>query len=235
MRDGRHGAKGTVEAWDLPTRLFKWMLVLLVAMAWLSDKYGVATPEWHKWNGYTILVLIVFRLLWGFFGGVTARFSSFFPTPQRIFGYCGALVQGRKLPYLGHNPLGACMVLLLLAAVFCQAVLGLYSADPDRLVIEGPLSGTLSDASVDEASHVHRLGFDFLLILIGLHVLANLAYDLIGKEGMIRAMVVGRKPAALYADMPRSAPGSLWLAFTCLIAAVILVFGGIFLLGGRSL
>ena len=227
--------KTTVQAWDLPTRLFKWLLVLLVLLAWASNKYGSATPAWHIWNGYAILVLIVFRVLWGFFGGSTARFSAFVGSPSAAFAYLRAQGRGLKLRYLGHNPAGAWMVLALLAAIAAQACLGLYSADQDRLIIEGPLAKTVSDQTVDFAAHWHRLGFNLILALITIHIAAALIYDLFGRSGLIRAMVTGRKPAAAYQDMRETLPGSPTRALIALLAAIAIVFGGIDLFGGNPL
>jgi cytochrome b len=222
-----------VKAWDLPTRLCKWALTLLVPLAWISNKYGAATPRWHIWNGYCVLVVVTFRLLWGFFGGKSARFSSFVRWPSAGFAYLRGKWRGEKPTYLGHNPLGACMVLTLLAALAIQAILGLYSADEDRLIIEGPLAKTVSDSSVDFAAHWHRLGFEIILVLISIHVTAVLAYDLLGRAGLIRAIITGKKPAADYRDMRHSEPASWWRALFCLVAAVVIVFGGIGLMGGN--
>lgn len=235
MAPARSPAAEQVAAWDLPTRLFKWSLVFLVAMAWISDKFGGSIPVWHKANGYAILCLIVFRLLWGFVGGSTARFSSFLPTPRRVFGYAAGLAKGAPPRYLGHNPLGALMILALLAILAAQGVLGLYSGDADRLVIEGPLAATVPDAAVAQATRLHRLGFDLILILVSLHVSANLAYDLFKKEGLIRAMIVGAKPAGAYVDAPRAAPGSMLAAAACLAVAAAIVFGAIAAMCGRFL
>jgi len=223
----------TVRAWDLPTRLSKWALVLLVVLAWTSNKYGTAVPFWHVWNGYAILVVVVFRLLWGFFGGSTARFSAFIASPRGTLAYLRGQFAGTPRRYLGHNPIGAWMALGLLAALAAQAALGLYSADADRLIVEGPLAKTVSDAAVDFAAHWHRLGFNIILALVTIHVAANLAYDLLGKYGLIRAMVTGRKPAAAYQDMREATPGSPMRALLCLVAAIAIVFGGIFALGGN--
>jgi cytochrome b len=227
--------KREVKAWDLPTRLFKWLLALLVLMAWISNKYGGAVPHWHIWNGYAILILIVFRVLWGFFGGSTARFSAFVASPSAALAYLRGQWRGMRLHYLGHNPAGSWMVLALLAALAAQACLGLYSADQDRLIIEGPLAKTISDQAVDFAAHWHRLGFNLILLLVTLHIAATLAYDLLGKYGLIRAMVTGRKPAAEYQDMQENAAGSKIRAAICLLAAITIVFGGIYLLGGNPL
>ena len=224
-----------VVAWDLPTRLFKWSLVALIGLAWASDKYGGSVPAWHKANGYAILTLVVFRLLWGVFGGSSARFSAFLPTPRKLSAYVGAAFAGRPLHYLGHNPVGSLMVLALLAAVGAQAVSGLYSADPDRLFIEGPLAATVSDAAVETASRLHRLIFDAILVLAAFHVAAVLYYDLVRREGLARAMVAGVKRRAAYADMAECAPGRLFAAAACLAGAAALVFGAIIALGGRGL
>jgi cytochrome b len=224
-----------VTAWDLPTRLFKWTLVALVAMARISNKYGSAVPEWHKATGYAILTLVVFRVLWGVVGGSTARFSMFFPHPKRTLVYAGAFLLGRARPYLGHNPIGAIMILTLLTGLAFQAVCGLYAADPDRLIIEGPLAATVSDSLVDQAARWHRWGFNALLILISIHVTANLFYDLFKKEGLIRAMFSGTKPKRLYEDAAETKQGSILSAAICLAVAVAIVFGGIAAAGGRHL
>ena len=235
MAHAARAADATVRAWDLPTRLFKWLLTLLVCLAWVSNKFGAAVPSWHVWNGYAILVLVVFRILWGVFGGSTARFSAFIASPRAAFAYLRGQWVGKARAFLGHNPLGGWMVLALLAAVGTQALFGLYSADQDRLIIEGPLAKTVSDGAVDFAAHWHRVGFNLILALVTVHVAANLAYDLVGKYGLIRAMLTGRKPRADYQDMPEAVPGSLERAFLCLLAAIAIVFGGILVAGGSPL
>jgi cytochrome b len=114
-----------------------------------------------------------------------------------------------------------------------QACLGLYSADADRLIIEGPLAKTVSDASVDFSAHWHRVGFNIILGLVTLHILANLAYDLLGRYGLIRAMLIGRKAPGDYHDMREARAGSPVAALICLAAAIAIVFAGIFALGGN--
>jgi len=222
-----------VKAWDLPTRLFKWLLVLLVVLAWVSNKYGGAVPLWHKANGYAILVLIVFRILWGFAGSSTARFGAFLKGPRGVLSYAAALIKQKRQPYLGHNPLGGWMIIMLLAALGLQGVLGLYAADEDRLIIEGPLAKTVSEAAVDGAAHFHRLGFDLIVCLAAIHIAANVLYDLAGKSGLIRAMISGRKLKAAYIDQPSLVTAGRGTALLCFIAAVTAVFGAIVLLGGN--
>jgi cytochrome b len=208
---------------------------LLIIDAWTSNKFGSATPYWHKWNGYFILVLIVFRFLWGFFGGSTAVFSSFIASPPRIAAYARCLISGKAGLYLGHNPIGGLIIAVMLSLVAFQCTTGLFSSDPDHLIIEGPLAFKLSDASVDQVSRLHGLGFNLILGLSILHIAGNLFHDLFKKEGLILAMLTGRKRAAVYTDQSAAKFGSVRTALLCLGFAVLIVFGTIFALGGKLL
>lgn len=224
-----------VLAWDGPTRIFKWLLVALVVDGWVSNTYGADFPDWHKWNGYAVLVLIVFRLIWGFVGGSTARFSSFVAGPAACIAYLRAQFTGRPAKYLGHNPLGGWMIMALLAIVAAQGLTGLYAADQDRLIIEGPLAKTVTDAAVDFAARWHHRIFDAIEILAVVHIAVNVLYTFVKRDPLIPAMVTGAKPAENYADMPAAVPGSWARAALCLVAAIVLVFGAITLAGGRVL
>lgn len=226
-------ARGQVLAWDGPTRAFKWGLVALVFCGWLSNKIGGSVPAWHKWNGYAILTLIVFRLLWGVVGGSTAQFKNFLRGPGAAFAYLRGALTGRPQPYLGHNPLGAWMVAALLALLLAMGVAGLYAADEDRLIISGPLARTVSEGWVDFAARWHHRLFDLLKIVIVVHVAANLFYQFVKKDPLIHAMATGRKPAAAFVDQAEARPGSWSLAVLCLLAAGGLVFGAIVALGGK--
>ena len=220
-------------AWDGPTRLFKWSLVLLVFDGWLSNAVGGAYPAWHKWNGYLALTLILFRVLWGFVGGSTARFTNFIALPGRAFAYLRATLAGRPQKYLGHNPLGGWMVMALLGLVGLQAVSGLFAADEDRLVIDGPFVKFVSDATVSFAAKWHHRIFDAIEILVLLHVAANLFATFVKREPLIQGMATGYKPVEPYADEARARPGSWAAAATCLAIAAAVVFGGILAAGGR--
>jgi cytochrome b len=226
-----------VLAWDLPTRIFKWGLVFLVADAWASNKWGANYPYWHKWNGYAVLVLIVFRLLWGFAGGSTSRFAAFVRGPRKALAYGrDILIAGRARRFLGHNPLGTYMILALMGALAFQAVLGLYSADEDRVIIEGPLAKTVSDAAVDRAAWLHSYWFYYaILTLVCVHVAVNLAYGFIKRDPVIQGMITGVKPRVDYEDMNEARPGSWGTAVLCLVAAIAIVFGGVVALGGDPL
>lgn len=223
----------SVLAWDLPTRLFKWSLVACVFLAWATDKFGEDEPYLHKWVGYAVLVLIVFRLLWGFVGGSTARLSAFVTWPWTAVRFFIKQLRGSSLPFLGHTPIAGWMILALMSVLAVEGTLGLFAADPDRLIIEGPLTDMVSDETIHAASSLHRLGFDLILVLAGMHILANLIYDVFKRKGYIKAMITGRKSAGDYVDFAEATPGSVWKALICLAAAATIVFGGIFALGGH--
>jgi cytochrome b len=227
-----------VRVWDLPTRLFHWTFVTLILCAWVSSEFASKindpTLKWHRWNGYAILVLVVFRLIWGFAGSSTSRFSSFMRWPRVALSYGLDVLRGRERPFLGHNPLGSWMVLMLLGAVAAQSVLGLYTLEHNDITA-GPLNRTISEETSKVVGWLHVRGFNVILALAALHVLANSLYQIVKKDPLITAMVTGVKPARHYEDGPEAAiaRNSGLRALACLVAAVTLVFGGILLLGGR--
>ena len=229
-RAAESAAPSTLLAWDLPTRVAKWLLAVLVGLAFASKYYGDVGLVWHQWNGLAILVVIVFRLFWGLIGGSTARFAGFLYGPGRWIGYVASMLRGRAQHYLGHNPVGGWMVIALLAVVAAQGVSGLFSSDD--IIVYGPLTNVVSDGTISRASALHGTFFQILLWLIGIHVAANIAYSVFGRDNLILAMLTGRKPAAPYADKAPATPGSMVLALACLIAAMGVVFGGIALAGG---
>ena len=119
----------SVKVWDLPTRLFKWLLVGFLITAWVSSGFSDPNMTVHKAAGYGVLVLAVYRLLWGIFGGTTARFSNFVSSPRAIVAYLRSLRRRRAKAYLGHNPAGGAMVLALIVACVIQPFLGLFASD----------------------------------------------------------------------------------------------------------
>ena len=223
----------TVLAWDLPTRLFKWSLVACVIAAWLTNRYAVQQPYLHVWNGYAVLILLVFRLFWGFVGGTTSRFSAFLAWPWEALRFLLAQLRGRGRAYLGHSPASGQMIAMLLVCLLAQASLGLFSADPDRLVVEGPLAATVGEATVARLSSLHRYGFDIIAALATIHVFVNVSYAAFTRKGFLTAMITGRKATSAYVDEAEARPGSLVAAAACLLCSIVVVFGGIYAFGGR--
>jgi cytochrome b len=236
----RNDLAASVRVWDLPTRVFHWSLVLCLISAWVSYRYseelGDYTMRWHRWNGYAILVLLVFRVIWGITGSSTSRWSAFVRWPWTVARYALDLVRGHDRHFLGHNPLGTYMVLALLAAVAIQSTLGLFIVEHNDSGAYGPLYVLVSEVTYKKLSRWHSWVFYWMIIpLIGLHIAANMAYGLIKKDPLIRAMVTGKKPAANYEDATEAviARDVILRALRVLVASAALVFGGILLLGGK--
>jgi cytochrome b len=225
-------AAAKVLAWDLPTRLFKWALVVAVVVGWATDKIGGGNPTVHVLNGRFVLTLVVFRVMWGFVGGSTARFSGFVPSPGTSVAYGLALLKNREGHYLGHNPLGAWMVLALLGLAGAMALTGLFNADVDRMIIDGPLAKTVSDATVTLAHKLHHRIFDLLLIGIVLHLAAVVFHAVVKKERLVPAMITGKKPAGAYVDGRQASAGSIGLAIGCFAASWAIVHLAIRAAGG---
>lgn len=195
--------------WDLPVRLFHWLLAVLIAFSWWTVHHH--HTDWHIWSGCAILTLLIFRILWGFVGSSTARFSSFVRGPRAIATYWRGKWVG-----IGHNPLGALSVLVLLFAVAVQVGLGLISEDEDGIYM-GPLAGLVSTDTSDKARDIHELWFNVILALIALHVLAIVYYRLRGKK-LTLPMITGRAEVA-----PGTSPirrGKWWVALICLAIGV---------------
>ena len=203
-----------VKVWDLPIRLFHWLLVLGIFAMWLTadvlDRLGL-----HMVIGLALIGLIVFRLVWGFIGSDTARFRQFVKCPRSVLRY---LREPKRGVWLGHNPLGALSVLALLASLIVQLITGLFAND--QIYNEGPLSDYVSERSQDLFSAIHQINFYVLLGLIGLHLLAIAYYQIKKKEPLVAAMISGQrelKPEdTVLNPNPRFAG---WIAF--LIAAAL--------------
>jgi cytochrome b len=220
----------TVRAWDVPTRLFHWTLVTLIILAPLTANSGDPLKTNHKYVGYAILTLVLWRLLWGFFGSSTSRFRAFFPWPWKVLPYLFGLLRGQKAHYLGHNPLGSVMVMLLLAAALVQGTAGLFTTD--KVVTAGPLYPLGSTAWNSLAAAYHSYGFIVILSLAGLHVLANLLYSAFSGVNLIGAMVNGKKPEKEYVDERQVEARPVALALGLLILSAVVVIGGIWAVGG---
>ena len=155
-----------VPVWDLGIRFFHWALVILVTTSVVTIKLDALT--YHTWSGYGVLTLLVFRLLWGIFGGTHARFASFVAGPGRVLAYLkDVFKRDRHVGWLGHNPLGALSVLAMLAALLFQAVSGLFTNDDD-FAFEGPLYKWAGKEISDRLTHWHHFNETIIYVLVGL-------------------------------------------------------------------
>ncbi len=207
-----------VRVWDVPTRIFHWLLATLVAGAYIAQETGQL--ERHMTIGYVVLTLVLFRVLWGFVGSEPSRFGAFVPTPGRLRHYVAGLVRGRPPKIAGHNPLGAVIIFAMLALVAFQAATGLFANDD--IFTEGPLAKLVDDDTSDRLTDLHETSFYVLLALIGVHVAANISYELFLRQPVIQAMISGWKPLPERVRAPRLRP--LWVALPVVAVAAVTVW-----------
>jgi len=200
---------GKQPVWDLPVRLVHWTLAGLVVFSWWSVHNH--HTDWHIWSGIAILTLLLFRLMWGFVGSSTARWTGFIRGPRTVVDY----LRGRWTG-IGHTPLGALSVIALFLAVAVQVGLGLISEDEDGLYY-GPLASLVSPATSDWARDLHETWFETAIVgLVALHVAAIIFYRLRGKS-LTLPMVTGK--AALDRRAAPMRRGKWWVALICLALA----------------
>jgi len=183
--------KNTVRVWDLPTRLFKWALAVLVVFQVTTGLLGDSWLKWHFWSGYAILTLLIFRILWGIVGSTTARFSSFVKGPFAGLSHLRALFGPRAPREVGHNAVGGWMVIALLLALLVQAGSGLFTTDD--IATDGPLVAAASERWVKSMTSLHARWFVLIFVLVGLHVLAAVLYLVVKRQNLIVPMITGRK------------------------------------------
>jgi len=174
-----------IRVWDIPTRLFHWSLLLLLLTSWVSggEEYLAMV---HRASGMLLAGLIVFRIVWGFAGGEHARFGSFFPSPGKVIAHLRQVAAGKPERHLGHNPVGAVAVFLLLTTVSVCILTGLFSSGEG---LTGPFANTIGL----EMSDVHELAFRVLQGLVALHLVGVVAESWLAKDALIPAMITGRK------------------------------------------
>lgn len=211
-----------VRVWDLPVRLFHWLLVLLIVASFATAQIGGNAMQYHEWSGLSILTLVLFRLAWGLAGGTYARFASFVRGPGAVVRYAIALMRGQPAFHAGHNPLGGWMILLLLASLLVQAGTGLFANDD--IMIEGPLAAQVSKETSDLLTRIHHLNFNVLGTLVVLHVAAALYYLVGRRDNLIVPMITGRKHAPTDAQVRDRRGGPLWLAALLLAASAAAVW-----------
>ncbi len=181
------GMKKIIRVWDLPIRLFHWLLVVCIIGSIISVNIGGNAIQWHAYCGYAILILLVFRVTWGLVGSTHARFTNFIPSKATLFNY----VSGKSQAVLGHNPLGAISVVVLLVALLIQAITGLFA--DDEIAFQGPLAKYVSESVMGIFSQIHEANSGLIYGLIGLHLAAIFYYQKIKGENLIKPMLVGDK------------------------------------------
>jgi cytochrome b len=209
-----------VKVWDLPVRITHWLLVLAFVGAYVTNRLGVAYFKYHEWFGYTVIVLVVFRIFWGLWGTFHARFSNFLKSPVATWRYTAELLRQRDKPSLGHNPLGALMVLLLLLTLLIQAVTGLFAND--EIFNAGALYGYVSNDVSLTLTALHKELFYWIAAAVAVHILAVLVHVFLKNENLVSAMFTGYKSGA-FLQGPQTMEKSYWLRAAILVALVAAV------------
>lgn len=209
-----------IRIWDLPTRIFHWLLATCVIALVITGSVGGNWMNWHLRLGYAVLTLLLFRLVWGFLGGHWSRFSSFIYAPSSLLAYLKG--QARPEHSAGHTPLGAMSVFALLLILGAQVGTGLMS--DDEISVFGPLVRFVSGDTVALATSYHKnVGKFIVFALVALHVLAIVYYHLVRKQRLVPPMIVGDKHLAAPVTASRDTAGTRLLALMILIVCAAAV------------
>lgn len=209
--------------WDLPLRVFHWLLVISLIASWVTAKLGIDWRQVHMWLGYWMMGLIIFRVLWGFVGPRHARFASFLPTPARLWRYTIASIKGTAVETVGHNPLGSLMVVLMLLLLSFQVGTGLFSTDD--IIWTGPWNPAVSSATARYLTRLHHFNFSLIEAAIALHLIAIAFHWLVKKHNLVIPMVIGKKEASLVPPGQEITSSRLWLAVIVIAVSAAAAYG----------
>ncbi len=225
MNGTGEAGKKRVAVWDLPTRLFHWILVGLFVAMWITGTNG--SMDWHVRLGEIILALLLFRIVWGIIGSRHSRFADFVVGPRAGLAHLREILRVARMgamgadgkPHAGHTRLGGWMILLLLIFLLAQCVSGLFATD--EITTDGPLTHLVDGRTARALTVYHSLAFDVLLALAGIHILAALFYLVRKHENLILPLITGRTelPAEMAARESRFV--SAWIALA--LFAVMMV------------
>lgn len=166
-----------IPVWDVLVRILHWSLVLTVATAWLTRH---SPGRWHEWLGYATLAIVAVRTIWGFAGSGYARFADFVQPAAVTFSYARDVVAGREARFIGHNPLGGWMVVMLLSMVVLVGVTGwLYTTDRYW--------------GVEWVEELHETLSNILFLFVALHIVGVVFTSVRHRENLPAAMLHGRK------------------------------------------
>ncbi len=194
--------------WDLPTRLFHWLLVLLVAISFVTVEIGGNAMQYHERSGFAILALLLFRVVWGGIGSAPSRFKTFLKGPAAVLRYAATTLRREPECHLTHNPLGGWSVAALLTVLLVQAGTGLFANDD--IMTEGPLYGWVSKGTSDRITEAHEVNAGIIVALVALHLAAVLFHLIYKRDNLLVPMLTGDKHCGAADSPPRMRP--LWLA-----------------------
>lgn len=202
-----------MKVWDLPVRLFHWVLVGLIFASWLTEYRN--QMDVHMWVGLWVLTLVLFRVVWGFVGSDTAKFSRFLRRPVEALRHLAHL--GRREPdhEIGHNPAGGWMVLVMLGLIAAVCATGMFSNDDGDT--EGPLMHFIGKDQSDWLTRMHYWSFKAIEVVVVLHMLAIATYAVLKRQNLVRPMVTGVKWMPAEVPAPRLVH-PLWALLVLVVA-----------------
>jgi cytochrome b len=211
------GSDRKVLVWDAPTRLFHWVVVTLVVAAYVT--WRLNWMDWHAKAGYALLTSVLFRILWGFFGSETSRFSRFLDSPRAAARHLGHALRREPDRQAGHNPAGGWMVLLLLLLLFGETLTGVYVAND--VADEGPFTELIAAPIANTITALHWIFWDALLAAVTLHLLAIVVYTVVNGHSLLLPMITGWKTLPAGVPQPRMAgPARAAILLSCSALAV---------------
>lgn len=178
----------TIKVWDPFVRIFHWSLVFFFFLAYITE------DDWiniHSYAGYTVISLITFRIIWGFFGTYYARFNQFVTSFGSVKTYLKQIFSGNAKHYVGHNPAGGIMIIILLISLFLITFTGMSVFATEG---HGPLATTfISQWSEDILEEAHELFANLTVLMVIIHVSGVVVSSLLHKENLIKSMITGTK------------------------------------------
>jgi cytochrome b len=203
MKESTMSTRSSILVWDLPVRVFHWVLVLSFAGAFLTAE----SERWvlvHVTLGYTVGALVAFRLVWGVVGSRTARFANFVRSPGVALRYLRSLLSRQPEHHVGHNPAGAWAIVGLLGLAALVTATGWAQ---------------FNDVGPKWLEELHEGAANTMLALVVVHVIAAVASGWLHGENLVRAMVTGRKPGE-----PGQGIARAWHGLGVLLLAGVLSF-----------
>lgn len=210
-----------VRVWDLPLRLFHWLLLAAVVTAFVAIKTD--NIELHARAGYCVLALLIFRIIWGFIGGTHARFLNFVKGPRAVLAYLAKARTNHDPAATGHNALGALSVLGLIGVLLLQTITGLFNFS-DSFFFEGPLYKFISSNTYGIVAEVHETMEFVILALVGLHIAAILFYRFVKRDNLVKPMITGSKDIPADATTPDAQGGNALLGLVALAIGLAVIW-----------
>jgi cytochrome b len=208
-----------VRVWDLPTRMFHWLLALAVIGAVVTAKVGGNAMVWHFRLGLAVLALLAFRIVWGFVGGRWSRFASFAHGPGAVARYLKGHPRPGERFEVGHSPLGAWSVFALLLVLAVQVGTGLVA--DDEIASVGPLNRFVDTDTGLTLTWFHKeVGEKVVIVLVALHLGAIAFYRWVRRRDLIGPMLRGDQ--LLPAGTPASDDGTVrrLMALVLIVACI---------------